>query len=250
MIFSNFSKHKIIFVILLMAIISPATVLANAIVPLKVNLDLHEQVGFRPNCLSQFGGTTTGTGNGTHLGNVSFAASDCIMPIEDYFTFKGAFILAAANGDKLMGNYGGSFVPINAGPMYSLSDATFEIKGGTGRFAQATGSGELQGTQDMTTGDGTLQVDGTMSKFGWVLYNENPIRVTGMALDNPASINEYVTMFRDFATVDPLEDPLGQSALVTDSVAGSQVAIPEPSVLVLLGIGLAALQFAQRKIKC
>jgi hypothetical protein len=83
--------------------------------------------------------------------------------MEDHFTFKGEFTMVAANGDKVTGNYGGSFVPIGAGPTYRLSDGTFEITGGTGRFAQATGSGELQGKQDTTTGAGTLKADGTIS---------------------------------------------------------------------------------------
>lgn len=255
MIFLKFSKHKAISAIFLTAMISPATALATAIthqkVPLKINLELHEQVGFRLYCPSLFGGTTTGTGNGTHMGNVSFKGSDCITQTENYFTFKGRFMLTAANDDMLLGLYGGSFVPINSGPMYSISDATFKIIGGTGRFALATGSGELQGTQDMTTGNGTLQADGTMNKFGLVLYNENPMRVTGLALDNPASVNEYVTMFRNFTTADLLEETLGQPALMADSVSGSNVtSVPAPTVLVLLGAGLAALRFAQHKKKC
>jgi hypothetical protein len=218
---------------------------------LKINLELHEQVGFRLDCASLFGGTTIGTGNGTHMGNVSFKGSDCITPTDNYFTFDGKFMLTAANDDKLLGIYGGSFVPIDNGPMYSISDATFKIVGGTGRFALATGSGGLQGTQDMTTGNGTLQADGTMNKSGWLLYNENPIRVTGLALDNPASVNEYVAMFRDFATPDLLEETFRQPALMVDPVSGSNMtSVPEPAVLVLLGIGLAALRCAQYKKKC
>lgn len=163
MIFPRFSKRNVISAILLTAMISPASILAGQDRPLKIRLAIHEQVGFSPDCPSQFGGTTTGTGKGTHLGKLSFNAIDCITPMEDHFTFAGEFTIVAANGDKLAGNYGGSFIPINTGPVYRLSDATFEITGGTGRFAQATGSGELTGTENVTTGNGTFKADGTIS---------------------------------------------------------------------------------------
>ena len=104
---------------------------------MKISLELHEQVGFRLYCPSLFGGTTIGLGNSTHLGNVSFKGNDCITQTENYFTFKGRFMLTTANDDMLLGIYGGSFVPIDNGPMYSISDATFKIIGGTGRFALA-----------------------------------------------------------------------------------------------------------------
>ncbi|HET8701087.1 MAG TPA: hypothetical protein VFL97_05425 [Nitrococcus sp.] len=163
MIFPELSKRNVISTILLTVMIFPASTLAGQDRPLKISLMTQEQVEFSPDCPSKFGGTTTGTGKSTHLGKVSFTATDCITPMGDHFTFKGKFTVAAANGDKLTGNYGGSFVPINAGPMYSLSDATFDITGGTGRFAQATGSAKLQGKQNTKTGKGILKADGIIS---------------------------------------------------------------------------------------
>ena len=163
MTFPKFSKRKAISTILLTAMISPANALAAQDEPFKVSLVTREQVRFKPDCPTQFGGTTTGTGEGTHLGRTSFTATDCITPLEDHFTFEGEFTVTASNGDKLTGNYGGSFVPVNGGPTYNLSDATFEITGGTGRFAQATGSGEMQGKQNTKTGKGILKAEGTIS---------------------------------------------------------------------------------------
>lgn len=163
MIFFKCLKYNIIFAIFLAAMILPASILAGENKPLKISLVTQEQVGFSPDCPSKFGGTTTGTGKSTHLGKVSFTATDCIISMEDHFTFKGEFIVVAANGDKLTGNYGGSFVPVNNGPMYRLSDATFEITGGTGRFTQAKGSAELQGKQNTKTGKGTLEAKGAIS---------------------------------------------------------------------------------------
>lgn len=131
--------------------------------PLKASVVTHEQPGFKPDCPSKFGGTTTGTGKSNHLGKVSLKASDCITPMENHFIFKGEFTLTAANGDNLSGGYSGSFVPVGAGPMYSLSDAKFEITGGTGRFRTAKGIADLKGNQDIMTGKGKIDIDGTIS---------------------------------------------------------------------------------------
>jgi hypothetical protein len=161
----GFSKYSVISAILLAAMVSPSAALSGEKTdrPLKASLVTQEQVGFTPDCPSKFGGTTTGTGKSTHLGKVSLTAADCITPMENHFTFKGTFTLTAANGDKLTGDYSGSFVPKDAGPIYSLSDPKFQITGGTGRFAQAGGSAELQGNQNIQTGKGKLEVDGTIS---------------------------------------------------------------------------------------
>lgn len=157
------SQRNIIPTLLLTAIIYPTVVLSGPTnVPLKASLVTQEQTGYRPDCPSKFGGTTTGTGKSSHLGKVSLMATDCITPMENYFTFKGKFELTASNGDKLTGDYSGSFKPITP-PKYSLSDAVFQITGGTGRFSQASGSAELQGTQNIQTGKGKIEANGTIS---------------------------------------------------------------------------------------
>lgn len=162
---SEFSRHSVISAILLAAMMSPAVALSEgkADRPFKASLVTQEHAGFTPNCPSKFGGTTTGTGKSTHLGKVTLTATDCITPMENHFTFKGTFTLTAANGDKLTGDYSGSFIPDNGGPTYNLSEAKFKITGGTGRFVQATGSAELQGSQNIQTGKGKLDADGTIS---------------------------------------------------------------------------------------
>lgn len=132
-------------------------------VPLKMSLEIQDQVGFMPNCPSKFGSTITGKGKSSHLGKVSLATTDCITPTGDHFTFKGEFTLTAANGDKLTGDYSGSFVPVGAGPVYKLADAELRITGGTGRFSQANGTAELNGSQDTTTGKGKMDANGTVS---------------------------------------------------------------------------------------
>ncbi|GAB1718761.1 MAG: hypothetical protein NTAFB09_04920 [Nitrosospira sp.] len=146
------------------AAIFPATAFSGPKqVPLKISLEIQEQVGYKLACPSQFGSTITGKGKSSHLGNVSLATMDCITPMEDHFTFKGQFTLIAANGDKLIGDYSGSFVPVGAGPTYELANAELKITGGTGRFSRANGTAELNGSQDTTTGKGKMEANGTVS---------------------------------------------------------------------------------------
>ena len=156
--------RNIISSILLAILMLPAAVLADATSrPLKASIETHEQPGFRADCPSKFGGTTTGTGKSTHMGKVSLKAIDCITPMEDHFIFEGTFTLTAANGGTVTGGYKGAFVPADDQSRYSLSGAKFEITGGTGRFHGAKGIAELKGDQDIATGKGKIEVDGTIS---------------------------------------------------------------------------------------
>jgi hypothetical protein len=47
--------------------------------------------------------------------------------------------------------------------MYKLADAELRITGGTGRFSQANGTAELNGSQDTNTGKGKMDADGRVS---------------------------------------------------------------------------------------
>ena len=156
--------RNIISTILSAILMLPTVLLADATSrPLKASVDTHEQPGFRADCPSKFGGTTTGIGKSTHMGKVSLKAIDCITPMEDHFIFEGTFTLAGANGDTVTGRYKGAFVPADDQSRYSLSDAKFEITGGTGHFRGAKGIAKLKGDQDIATGKGKIEVDGTVS---------------------------------------------------------------------------------------
>lgn len=128
---------------------------------IRFSLGTQEQVGYTPTCPSQFGGTLSGSGKGTHLGVISLSASDCIIPMQNYFISNGNLTITAANGDKLTGTYSGSFIPTDNPSIYMYDDFTIQITGGTGRFAGAAGSGTLEGTSNVQTGQGV--VEGTMS---------------------------------------------------------------------------------------
>lgn len=74
---------------------------------------------------------TEGSGVATHLGKVGLAASHC--PAEPEYVSDGRATFVAANGDELNGAY--DYDPLSEG-----NQITFYFTGGTGRFADASGS--------------------------------------------------------------------------------------------------------------
>lgn len=120
-----------------------------------------EKVGPAPACPSNFGGTITGYGTSAQVGAVAFVATDCVTPSGPLFNFdNGRFIIMTDNGDQIFAAYSGQFVPTGAGPAYVFSGATFQITGGNGRYAKASGGGTLSGGEDMVTGLGNIQLSG------------------------------------------------------------------------------------------
>ena len=113
-------------------------------------------------------GIISGQGKATHLGRTSFSGTNCVTPPANgappvYNFSDGKIVLMAANGDTLNGTFSGSFVPTGQGTMFTVVNGTYSFNRGTGRFAAATGSGTLTGTQDIATGKGQLQAKGTIS---------------------------------------------------------------------------------------
>lgn len=128
---------------------------------LEISGVLMEKAGPSVRCPSKFGGTITGHGVSDQVGRVAFVATDCITPSGPLFNFDhGRFIIMTTNGDQIFASYGGQFVPTGVGAAYVFSGATFQITGGNGRYARATGGGSLTGGQDMITGMGTVQLSG------------------------------------------------------------------------------------------
>jgi len=132
--------------------------------PLDVEGVLVEAVGPADRCLSKFGGTISGHGQSAAMGGkVVFIATDCITPIGPLFNFSsGKFIVMTTSGDQIFANYSGQFVPTGEGTKFVFSGASFQVTGGTGKFAKATGGGALTGGEDMATGTGTIKLSGRM----------------------------------------------------------------------------------------
>lgn len=146
--------------------------IASFLIPLKAQSTLltitavtHEQVGYKGDCSTHFGGTMAGTGISSLLGLVSISGNDCITPINDHFSFEGELTITTRNGDELFADYSGLFRPTVYLPLFTLKDAIFEITGGTGSFSQATGGGVLMGGQNILTGLGLIQARGQIFDF-------------------------------------------------------------------------------------
>lgn len=128
----------------------------------KVSGVLQEIPGPSARCASQFGGTILGFGTGNVAGGkLTFLASDCITPNGAAYTFsEGKFLITTLTGEMIYANYSGQFVPTGEGTKFVFSNATFQITGGTGRYARASGGGDMTGGEDMKTGQGTIQLSG------------------------------------------------------------------------------------------
>lgn len=128
----------------------------------KVSGVLQEIPGASSRCASNYGGTILGYGTST-VGKVTFMATDCITPNGATYTFSdGKFMVTTMTGELIFANYSGQFVPTGDGAKYVFSNATFQITGGTGRYAKASGGGDMTGTEDLVTGQGTVQLTGSI----------------------------------------------------------------------------------------
>src|SRR5262245_50274870 len=85
----------------------------------------------------------TGDGEATHLGHFTWAD----VEFADFAAIPGGvsvvatFTMTAANGDELYGEF--TSTGYFADPQTLVIQGEFEFAGGTGRFADATGSGEI-----------------------------------------------------------------------------------------------------------
>lgn len=110
--------------------------------------------------------TEGGTGRAVHMGAIAWASSEtvnfCSNP--DGADVQGSFIMTAANGDQLFGQYTTLAHPDVVTGVITFS-GQWTITGGTGRFEHATGDGTL-------TGEGSLAPPfGVMASFvGTVSY--------------------------------------------------------------------------------
>ena len=110
---------------------------------------------------------TAGTGNATHLGNITsngiltvVGEASCIGN-EVGFSAEMQDTFTAANGDKVTTEITMQLCPIAPGIYHGVG--TYVVTGGTGRFAGATGSGVFDGTGNFSTGTIICALNGTIS---------------------------------------------------------------------------------------
>ena len=101
----------------------------------------------------------TGTGNGTHFGRFTYDADLTVDPITH--NGVGTVVWTAANGDQIFANTAGHVVSV-AFPIVRFEE-TQSITGGTGRFADASGTIILERTLDVTTHATTGSFDGEIN---------------------------------------------------------------------------------------
>ena len=154
-------------VTLLLAASATASAGSWVVKPITIEGTLVEAVGPAARCLSKFGGTISGHGESALMGGkVVFIATDCITPVGPLFNFSnGKFVVMTTSGDQIFANYSGQFVPTGEGANYVFSGASFQVTGGTGKFARVTGGGTLSGGEDMVTGAGNIKLEGKVLYF-------------------------------------------------------------------------------------
>ncbi len=143
-----------------LALVSPA---AAAETPFKSDFTL--QASFVPVTPGVFLGTTSGAGHASHLGRVAATSTEVL----DFTAFPGRLsvrdgqlVMIAANGDELHWSYsGGGPLPDASG--LSAITGTFVITGGTGRFADASGGGTVEGVASVVTNTVSLHYRGTIT---------------------------------------------------------------------------------------
>ena len=118
---------------------------------------------------AQWSYSAAGPGTFAHLGRVWFEIAHCSKmtgPTTGEFG-GGTITLTAANGDELYMSEQGTFdlVMGPTGPVTSLIQVSWEITGGTGRFAGAKGEGISKPVGDLATST-------TSASFtGWISYD-------------------------------------------------------------------------------
>jgi hypothetical protein len=113
------------------------------------------------NCPSGQSGHLSGYGNSAQLGRIVFLSSDCFNQTGPVFNFSnGKFMIATTSGEVLFADYSGQILLTGEGMKGVISSATFQITGGTGRYLKAKGGGTINGTEDLSNGQGTIQMNG------------------------------------------------------------------------------------------
>lgn len=108
--------------------------------------------------------SSIGTGNISHLGRVTTDVTHCsfLNPDGTGSFGPGTETYTAPNGDVLNVTHQGTFYVSSDGP-FSYLTFTWQVTGGTGRFAHATGGGEGAGVSDLVAGTTSVTFWGSIA---------------------------------------------------------------------------------------
>ena len=137
-----------------------AGVLSNEEVPFKGRLEGTATV--TPGTPPFLSVSLEGTGNATHLGRFTVDIPHVVNTTNR--TSTGTYTFTAANGDTLTAGFTGQATLTAPGVLSVVETAT--ITGGTGRFADATGSFSVERMFNQVTGVTTGSFEGTISSPG------------------------------------------------------------------------------------
>jgi hypothetical protein len=147
---------------LLALLVLGGTAAAGELVPFKGDLDATVErtpVPGEPLVLVE----VDGGGKAAHLGRFTFEAPHYVNTATR--TAAGTYTFTAANGDTLTADFTGTATPVpGSSLLYIVETAT--ITGGTGRFADATGSFTVERLYDPVDGTTTGSFEGTLSSAG------------------------------------------------------------------------------------
>ena len=103
--------------------------------------------------------TANGSGNATHLG--AYTISYEVEVNLETLSGVGSAQIVAANGDILYANISGQATPTGTADVFNVVEE-FTVTGGTGRFANASGSFTLDRVVNITTGVTSGTINGTI----------------------------------------------------------------------------------------
>jgi hypothetical protein len=148
--------------VLVLGIVASSMAMAESL-PLSMNIKIFDKAGPLAGCPSNFGSQMQGLTHSSELGFQNMTAKDCITPVQNaYLLSQGQIVANTNNGDTLTMTYSGSLIPI-PDSHYAKVDAQYQITGGTGIFEGATGSGTIQGLENLLTMIGSVKLNGTIN---------------------------------------------------------------------------------------
>ena len=112
-----------------------------------------------------------GGGTATHIGRYTITNSHCVDPSSGALT-GGSFVKTAANGDQIFGTYVGTATVIQAPAPVGIFrvSGTVTFTGGTGRFAGASGTTNMAGTEQADFSQAPVPTQVTLTMVGKISY--------------------------------------------------------------------------------